>query len=265
MKISCITAFYDLNRDKWNYFKRPFEKYFDSFKIIVELYKDTKISLIVFIDIKHYEKVKEITKNIKNIFVFRIDIDFLKKNIDAFSRLEKEEEIIKSIEYKMKLGKRLYKNYPENTFAMYNLINHAKIDFVNLSFTLVDCDYAYWLDFGYFVGERVKKPDYLLDTCKFDLNCINYNIISIPEEKDKNILYTLIHSPERIGGFFFFGKKELLKEYQKLFHKNHISLQNMGIVDDDQHIALRCYFENPKLFCLHLTGWHDVLYLYQHK
>ena len=79
-----------------------------------------------------------------------------------------------------------------------------------------------------------------------------------------DITYTLKVAPEKIGGFFFLGRKDKLKEYQQIYHQILDNFQNNNIADDDQHLALRCYFHKPSLFTLHyLMEWHCILFKYQ--
>jgi len=42
-----------------------------------------------------------------------------------------------------------------------------------------------------------------------------------------------------------------MAEYQALYHETLEYFQDNNIADDDQHLALRCYFKNPNLFKLH--------------
>ena len=64
---------------------------------------------------------------------------------------------------------------------------------------------------------------------------------------------------------YFFGRKDKLLEYQKLYHETLNWFQNeLNIADDDQHLALQCYFKNPELFTLHYNGdWHKALLYFQ--
>ena len=60
-----------------------------------------------------------------------------------------------------------------------------------------------------------------------------------------------------------FGNKYNLLKYQRLYHLVHSKLQENYIVDDDQHIALRCYFEYEDMFKLYTLGWHKALKHFQ--
>ena len=74
-------------------------------------------------------------------------------------------------------------------------------------------------------------------------------------------------APEVIGGFWFFGSRTKMIEYQKVYLRTFLEFQNVGIADDDQHVVLQCYLKEPHLFSLNKTfyGWHKVLKALQKK
>ncbi len=266
MSLCYVTAFLDIGREQWSSFSRTFDTYFENFKPHVDMfrtldYTDLKYDFVIFIDKEYAEKIRQYCENIKNIKIFEIDNDFMIKNIPVWSKLEKETEIMNSSMYKNTVSHRLH--FPENNNPRYTLINHAKIDFVNLAMNFVDSEFFCWVDFGYF-QDRNRIPRNPLDVLKLDKERINYTTINQIDDQDKNILYTLQHAPEKVGGFFFFGSRKSLQEYQKLYHSVLYTFQNLGIADDDQHIALRCYFIKPELFRMHHLGiWHRALMYFQ--
>lgn len=79
--------------------------------------------------------------------------------------------------------------------------------------------------------------------------------------QDFDIEYTLTSAPERVGGFFYLGSPTLLKEYQQLYHDVCAEFHKNNIVDDDQHIMIRCVKTRPDLFKVWYIGWHAT-YLY---
>ena len=263
-----VTAFLDLNRDHWDFFRRSQEEYFRHFSPLLDIFeKDgnrSEYSLIVYIDSKHEENLRKIIPSCLEgiIHVVCIDEKFMEENIPVWSRLNKEREIMESEEYKTRFASRLC--FPENSNPKYTLINHAKIDFVShATFIFPVCEYFCWVDFGYFQN-RDRIPSSLLDINLFDKDKINYTLINPLDERDTDVEYTMHCAPERIGGFFFFGNRENVLIYQKLYHEVHIQFQENNLADDDQHLALRCYFRNPSLFSLHnLGGWHKALTSFQ--
>ena len=184
--------------------------------------------------------------------------------LPIWKTLEKEREIMNSVDFKNTVGSRII--FPEHTFPEYTLLNHSKIDILCslIDSNKINCQYYCWIDFGFFADKK-NIPKKLLDINRFNLDTINYTLVNNIDDKDKDIYYTLHNAPEKIGGFFFFGRKDRLKEYQILYHKMLKYFQNiLNIADDDQHLALQCYFYKSSLFTMHYLGeWHSVLREYQ--
>lgn len=263
MSVCYVTAYLEIGRENWKFFKRTFDEYFSSFINFLNVYKnDTENNfLYIFMDKSYLHKLASVIENIKNIVLIPIDEQYMFQNSVLWNRIESEEKIMNSEEYKNLIAHR--SNCPETHNPKYTLINHAKVDFVKICIDMCKADYFCWVDFGY-CNRYDRIPSKLLDIEKLDKNKVNYTLINPINSKDTDIIYTLVNAPEKIGGFFFFGNRNVLKEYQKLYHKVHLDFQNKKFVDDDQHIALLCYFENQRLFQLHyLGGWHRALNVFQ--
>lgn len=224
--------------------------------------------MVLYIDEIHREnvckKISEVYEGMP-ITVISINDDFLLKNVPLWGRLDRERDILEGNVYTKMFPHRL--GFPENSNPFYTLINHAKVDFVAHTINNIDktSDYFCWTDFGYFKSADLI-PHSLLSIERINTGRVNYTLINPLTYNDRDIFYTVNCAPERIGGFFFFGNRDVLLKYQCLYHQVHLRLQNMNIVDDDQHIALRCYYENPDLFCLHMLGkWHMAHIYFQDR
>lgn len=270
-----VTMFFDIGRDKWkNVFSRTFTQYLKEFEPFIPLFNKKTCNndlLVVFIDNKWENMLIEKINIYKldgekfNIKIIGIDINFM-NFLPMWKTLKKEEQVMNSLYFKNIIGHRHI--YPEHSFPEYTLINHCKIDLICslINSNKLDYEYYCWVDFGFF---KLKEniPNKLLDINRFNLNTINYALINAVDERDKNIYYTLKYAPEKIGGYFFFGKKSKLKEYQKLYHEILDYFQTtLNLTDDDQHLVLQCYFKNPTLFTLHNLGkWHSIFVEYEKK
>ena len=264
--ITYITAFIDINRTNWSQFTRSFEDYYKSFEPFFKLF-DTRVcesdNLIVFIDQKHYsflhKKLIELSY-ITNITLIPITTDDLPK----WKYIEREFEIMNDINFMSKLGTRTH--FPEHNYPEYTLINHSKIDLICLAIEKYENKNQYfsWVDFGYFSKEQ-NIPVRLLDINKLDKDRINYSLINPIEKQDFDINFTLMNAPEVVGGFWFFGPKDAMISYQKLYMEVFLKFQDDCIADDDQHLVLQCYYKNPDLFSFvkHLYGWHKILKSFQ--
>jgi hypothetical protein len=265
--------FLDIGRADWkNVFTRTFDQYLKDFEPFIPLFNKKTCNddlLFVFVDKKWENKLKEkinsytVDGNKFNIIILAIDDDFMNL-LPMWKTLSKERQIMNSIDFKNTVGWRHV--YPEHIFPEYTLINHCKIDIICslIKSKKIKHKYYCWVDFGFFKLEK-NIPTRLLDINKFNLETINYTLLNHIDDRDKDILYTLHHAPEKVGGFFFFGRDDKLKEYQKLYHEILNYFQNtLNIADDDQHLVLQCYFKNPSVFTKnYLVEWHSDLEKYQ--
>jgi hypothetical protein len=253
MKICYVTAYLELNREGWSSFARPFEVYLANFTRILETLFDSDNQLVAFVDEKRFEQITRLIPRCSaSIVLIPINRAYMEANVHVWSLLPREVEIMSSPEYKRLLSHRLM--YPEHSNPEYTMINHAKIDFVALATRLTSANILCWVDFGY-----VNFPKEPLDLSRFDLGAINYTVINPIDEKDSDVMYTMLNAPERVGGFTFLGGRNKIFEYQKLYHDQLSLLQRCNLADDDQHLVLRCYFAVKGLFKFHHLPWHRIL------
>lgn len=252
-KTTLVTAFYDINRGKWNKFTRSADKYIDSFKKFIPL---LKTELFVFIDERHYENISRICNSNENIKLISINEKWLKNNT-SYKYLETETKIMNNDEYKNLLFHRINNGIPECIYPEYTMIMHCKIDFVNYvinNYSNLESyrnnDMFCWIDFGIF--NILQSPSSLSFT-KLNPNKLNFCLRNKLNNNDKDIKYTLIHAPEKFTGTFFAGNIELMKKLQILYHDEIKYFRDNNIADDDQHIFMRCFFKNPDLFTLYLS------------
>jgi hypothetical protein len=273
--ICYVTMFLDIGRANWkNVFNRTFDQYLKDFEPYIPLFNKKNCKgdlLLVFIDKKWEQKLIDkinsykIDDNNFNIKIVAIDDKFMEL-LPMWQTLKKERQIINSEHFKNIIGHRHI--YPEHMYPEYTLINHCKIDLICsvIDSNKINYNYYCWVDFGFF---KLKKniPENLLDITKFNLDKINYTLLNYIDDNDSDVYFTLHYAPEKIGGYFFFGRQDKLKDYQKLYHEILDYFQNtLNIVDDDQHLALQCYFRKPELFTLHyIKEWHSVLVKFQKK
>ena len=216
MSLCIVTAFMDLEREHWSHFSRSIDKYFSSFAP----YTTLNINMVIFIDDRYHERLigmlaKDDNK-MSSYEIIKINSDFLRENIHAYKYLDVEREIMNSENFKLLINHR--RTHPECSIPEYNIIQHAKIDFVSYVIERNEKKYDYyaWSDFGYF---QFVQPKGDLDLTKFNLNRINFQGINRLEDIDFNIKYTLTRAPEKIGGFFYLGRPDLLIKYKELYHK----------------------------------------------
>jgi hypothetical protein len=267
MKTCLVSAYYEINRDKWNAFSRQFEDYIKTFIPFLKLMENAgeEYEMIVFIHESKFEYIKTLIDEKLQITLISINEKFMKRNIPMFLTLQKDIEIMASDYYNNIIKHR--KSHPEHCNPYYTTITNSKVDFVAYASTLSKSEFFAWVDFGYFKNNSLI-PNNMLDINKFDSSKITFTLINKLDEKDSDIIYTLINAHEKIGGMFFFGHRNKMLEYQKLTTNVRKHLQDNNITDDDQHTVLQCFYKNPSLFDLKLldypyNGWHKALLFFQ--
>lgn len=272
-KLCYVSAFINLNRFKWKNYSRTFADYLQMFLPQIEMFKNMSekdlktYSMCLFIDEYYFNTVRNvIPENLleTNITMIKCNYEWLLENTILWNRLEYEREIMNSSLYKQLYVSRM--TFPENTIPEYTIMNHSKVDLIDYAMKINDSDLFCWIDFGYF-KEKELIPKNPIDISLIDTNTIHYFLVFPITEEDKNIVFTMLMAPEIIQGGVFVGTREILTEYRILYHTIHQRLQDMHIVDDDQHIALRCYFERPEIFTLRSSGekWCRTLVLLQKR
>ena len=267
--ICYVTCYFDINRSKWEKFARSFKDYLIYFKPFVNLFhqdNNTKDHLIVFIDDRYIAQMSQIIVG-SRITLIPINLRFLECNIPCWSKLSRERDIMDSAYFKRLVGSRI--TFPECIYPEYTLINHSKIDFICYVMSMgwmSELENYCWVDFGFF-AKIESIPLKLLDISHFNMEKINYTLINPILPQDNDVFYTLKYAPEKIGGFFFLGRREKLYEFQALYHQCLEEFQCMNICDDDQALVLYSYFKRPELFSFNDKnyGWHNVLVINQRK
>jgi hypothetical protein len=267
-KTCYITSFYDIDRDNWtNGYNRSFEEYLDCFYPLLNLFntkQDDNFELIIFIDTKRYEDVFHKILNHKQIRLIKTDEKFMYDNLPMWKKIPRERDIMAGDVLKSVVRDRI--KFPEHSISEYTIINHCKLDFIGyvIDNNISLAEYYCWVDFGYCKLKENIPVDYI-DINKLDKTKINYTLINNITTIDKNLSHTLMFAPETIGGFFFFGSKDILKAYQNIYTQVLDKVyQNQEICDDDQSVALTCSFIVPSLFKFHgPLGWHKALVYFQ--
>jgi hypothetical protein len=262
-----VTSFLDINRENWiNSYKRTTTQYIESFTN----YFNYPNKMIIFIDDKYFDKIKELYKNSShnNSILIPINKQWMSENIYAWQQLDISTNIMYSDYYKNLLHKRIQNGNPENIYPDYNAINHSKIDFICYAINnnlIKKDDLICWSDFGYFNSilhnNPNKYPLFSIDIQKFNINKLSFCLRNKLNNLDEDMIYTLLNAPEKFTGSFFAGPGNLMVKLQELYHQSLNELYINNISDDDQHIYLRCFLKEPQLFNLYLdsTKWPEGL------
>ncbi len=270
-----VTAFFDINRHTWKTCGRHPNDYLDAFKNILLVEKN----IIAFIDEKYFNTdfIQTYIKNAKLLnrnktHFIKVNLEWLNKNSESWKKNHIAKKIMNSEEYIKKVQTRINDGTPENIFPEYNTINHSKIDFIKFAIDnnlLDNNDLICWCDFGYYKSilhnNIIEYPYSNLDINKFNLDKLNFCLMTKITDNDKDCDYTLINAPPIFTGSFFAGKKEMMNKLYYLYHTCLDELYENNISDDDQHVFLRCFFNQPSMFELFLSEnkWPQALCYFQ--
>jgi len=259
--ITLVTAFYDIGRGNWKTYNRSVDLYFNSFKNYLYL----PYNIVAFIDDRYIDKLPKYDN--VNFKVIPINYQWLITNSLCWKDLQKVKNIMENEYYKDLVKDRILQEFPENIHAEYNIINHSKIDFIYYGIMnhIITSDFICWSDFGYHNSILKNNPSNYpyagLDISKFNKDKLNFWLRNNPINNDFDIIKTLIDPREVFTGSLFGGPLHLILKLYYLYHNQLNFMYNKGISDDDQHVYLRCYLNEPHIFELHISNneWPKAL------
>ena len=245
-----ITAYRDIGRSKWINIPRTTEAYCDSF---YKYASRINYILLVFVD----ETVK---KYLQSKYTLPCNVEFY--DINKYSTfydkyIELEKKIISCTNYKNKIPNDR-KGCIEHTYAEYNLINHSKINYVNVAKKLYpNYDFYSWIDFGLelpnnsniFTSLNVSTIPQKIIYQHVSSNLPKHKMYILPEKEDATDPNNMLASHViYFAGSIFIVHKDLVSLYEKLYDDKLQELQKKEIVDDDQNVVLQIYLDNKELF-----------------
>jgi len=252
-----VTAYKDINREKWEVIPRTNNEYFKKFKLITE---NIKHNLIVFVE-------DDIKLQLIQEYNFPSNILFYNLNTtNSFlnSRLTEQKEIIESETYKNKIPIDR-KGAPEHNYAEYNLINHSKINFVKEAKDLYP-DYSFysWIDFGF--GKTNNHYPTIVENVHLLPRKIIYQLYTpIPEIKISPNDMLKEHRIFFIGSSYIIPN-EMINIFEKNYELKMVELEKDGVVDDDQNMLYQIYFDYPDMFYLiNNSDWFSFYNLLPNK
>lgn len=267
MSICYITLFLDIGRSEWNtIFRRSFDTYLEHFLPFINLFEPNiagNDEMIAFIDRKHITTLRSVLTLTTRIKLIEIDTQWMEQ-LPIWKTLDRERAIMQYDKFQEQIPT-YRKACPETYIPEYTLINHCKIDLLALAIQqkFTTAEYFAWVDFGMF-KQSTNIPKRLIDINLIAKNKINYTLLNPIKEECKTLSYLQLVAPENIAGYLFIGHQDKILEYQKLYHNILNHLQNNSQADDDQVLALLCYFTQPNLFNLiPCPIWHYGLILLQ--
>ena len=145
----------------------------------------------------------------------------------------------------------------EHMIAEYDLIQHAKVDFVAdaVEKSAFGSEFYFWVDAG--AGKSThgvfSKHWCPCTGCLRDKVSVLQRKAFNPEAEAGGLAYYaergwLERHYEEIIGTFWGGGRRAIRKYQALYNSTVKLLLRKGIADDDQPIMEMCYYQQPDLF-----------------
>lgn len=244
-KILFVTAFKELGRERWTYYARRTDEYFEYFTNLV---RTLPHPLAVFIEDGLRARVQAVID--AAAASDRVTVSDY-GSVDSFlvKYLERERAVMAAPEFRQLVARRL--DCPETHNPEYTLVNHSKINFVRAAQTAQpDFDFYAWVDFGIWRSHETQIP-------RLDVNALPekyiFNALKLPEKRIDEI--TLLRNGEvyLTGGMFIIPAAQTV-EFENDFKVKLEEWHERGIADDDQALLVQLYSEKPERFYPIVTG-----------
>jgi protein YibB len=250
-----VTALYDLNRENWDGFKRPFSQYKEWMKSMLSF----DAPMVIYVDPSDVEFIKQHRADKENkTRVIPIAFKDLYVNTKWGEQIR---EVMKSEEF---LKDQTVPSHPQIAFPEYNILMHEKIQFVKRAVenNPFDTEHFMWLDAGvYHMNNRMD-----IIGKKFPLNHINdkINFICVEEPTASDLELENFYKGHnvKIIGTSWLGHRDAILEFEKEYSSLiEESLENK-MMDQDQSFLTVCSLRRPEICNVHKGAWKDALDLW---
>lgn len=251
-KITIVTAFFPLGREKWKNFERTNNDYFEYFDFWARIQND----MIIYTDkenAKYIEEIRMTKYNRKNTKIIIIN-EWRKIDEALYNsiKLATENELNRQL--------RINPNAPEAWNYDYNYITVLKCWFVKdaVEKGLAKGTMA-WVDFGYNHG-----GSYYLESSEFDFEwkwkfSDKIHLFKIRELDELPIFEIIRRLNNYIQAGVIVAPDRFWGELWELVKQNMMNLNKIGIADDEQTILLMVYRDKKELFELHDSTWFSPI------
>ena len=254
-EITIVTAYFDIGRKNWKGLERDNNKYLNYFSFWARINNN----IIVYTMPELVDEILTIRKNFGLLNKTKViginNVTECEKEIYNRIKQISRNEIFQTFHFHKEMKR------PEAWSSDYNYITSLKPYFVFKaisSFNLTET--VAWLDFGFNHGGNLG----LIDKNDFNFTW-NYNFsskIHLFAYQKINLnrpIFDIIRNLDTyIMGGIMIAPANLWKDFYYLSKESILSLIRCGFCDDDQTIALMCYYEKPELFEIHnVSYWFD--------
>ena len=161
-------------------------------------------------------------------------------------------------------------HHPEGFSAEYNILMNSKFSMLSeaAALNVFNTSHFYWIDMAYGHGDSSVFPE----KCDWEPSNIMYS-----ESLSDRITYIAINNislltnihqiykkdvPPFISGGFFGGSMKAVIKYYHIHLKMFRLFLLHKMIDDDQTLAILCYFEDTSLFHFVKGWWFDAFKLF---
>lgn len=252
-KITIVTAFFDIGREKMRNFERGREHYLKYFSFWAGIQND----LVIYTDEQMAGKVKKIRADFNLLEKTKVIVieDIFQIESDIYLKMKK---VLSSPDV---ISNRKHTGYPEAYSAEYNYVTYLKPWFVKNAIKSYDLEgLITWMDFGYNHGgalyDRREDFNFLWEyefsdkIHLFSIKKLNeLPVFDIVKKMPVDMSAGIIIAPERYWEFLY-----------ESFRISIQSLMNCDMVDDDQTLLIMSYRRRKENFEIHIIeDWFMVL------
>lgn len=257
-KITIVTAFFPIKREEWKGFERSNNKYIEYFKFWGRIKND----MIIYTTPLFSSEIKKIREEFgcKNTKVVEIE-DVTSIDRELYSSIKKVSKNEKSVDF------RINPEFPESWNAEYNYTVCLKPWFVQDAIKKNKIrNHVAWIDFGFNHGGEVytNEKDFAFEWKYHFDDKIN---IFLKHELDEKPIFEICRKMDTyIQGSMIVAPEFYWEKLWIEFRNAMISLNDVGLMDDDQTIMLMVYRKNKNDFSTHyLEKWHTQFVYFSEK
>ena len=249
-EIVIVTMFFDIGRGSWNNFTRSNDTYFKYFCVWAKL----KNKLIAYVDneeLKNKILSFRASYGLEEQTIVNVVTDVKSIDRELYSSIN-----IVSQNTTHKLYRLLQEN-PEVNSTDYNYVVLLKTWFVNdavARYGKSNETFAF-IDFGFNRGGVFIDPASEFNY-KWEYDFPDKICLYLIRDLDERPMFDIVLSLDTyVMGNIMIAPDYLWKDFWLLERQSMIELNNVGLMDDDQTIALMAYRKKPEIFDMKLTSW----------
>lgn len=246
-KITLVTAFFNIGRENFKAIPRSDDKYFKYFEFWARLRNDLIVytqpnCVDIILNIRQKFGLKDNTKIIPIGNIYDIEPDIYNRMAEISSNSWFKD---------LRILPNATSNIAEYSYLML-LKTYFLKDAVSRGLT---CDQVAWIDFGFnHGGSLYANPEEFDFEWRYSFNRKIYFFYY--EKYDSKPIFEIVRRlSDCIMGCLIVSNSELCEELWQLNRHAMMTLNEVGLIDDDQLLHLMSYRSNPNLFELKKSEW----------